>query len=73
MTLPRCIELQWQQEIIELWLSTSSIPDDSRPGLLEMLRVMKEEAGNLSSGRTLSVRTVASPQSNPAESLDLET
>jgi hypothetical protein len=47
MTLPRCIELQWQQEIIELWLSTSSIPDDSRPGLLEMLSVVKEEVGNL--------------------------
>jgi len=47
MTLPRCIELQWQQEIIELWLSTSTIPDDSRPGLLEMLSVVREEVGNL--------------------------
>jgi len=47
MTLPRCIELQWQQEIIELWLSTSRIPDDSRPGLIEMLGVVKKEVENL--------------------------
>jgi len=47
MTLPRCIELQWQQEIIELWLSTSRIPDDSRPGLIEMLSVVKKEVENL--------------------------
>ena len=43
MTLPRCIELQWQEEIIELWLYTSKIPEDSRPGLLEMLSVVKKE------------------------------
>ena len=47
MTLPRRIELQWQQNIIELWLNTPSIPDDSRPGLLEMLSVVKEEVENL--------------------------
>ena len=47
MTLPGYIELQWEPEIIELWVSTSSIPDDSRPGLLEMLRVVIEEVGNL--------------------------
>jgi len=47
VTLPRCIELQWQQEIIELWLSTSRIPDDSRPGLIEMLSVVKKEVENL--------------------------
>ena len=47
MTLPRCMELQWQQEIIELWLCTSTIPDDSRPGLLEMLSVVQEEVENL--------------------------
>jgi hypothetical protein len=46
MTLPRCIELQWQQSIIERWLNTPSIPDDSRPGLLEMLSVVKEEVEN---------------------------
>jgi hypothetical protein len=43
MTLPRRIELQWQQNIIELWLNTPSIPDDSR---LEMLSVVKEEVEN---------------------------
>jgi hypothetical protein len=47
MTLPKCIELQWQQEIIERWLHTPSIPDDSRPGLIEMLRAVKEEVENL--------------------------
>ena len=47
MTLPRCIELQRHQEIIELWLSTSSIPDDSRPALIEMLSVVTDEVGNL--------------------------
>ncbi len=47
MALPRYIELQWQQEIIELWLNTPSIPDDSRSGLLEMLSVVNEEVGNL--------------------------
>ncbi len=46
MTLPRCI-VQWQQEIIELWLSTSRIPDDSRPGLIQMLSVVKKEVENL--------------------------
>ena len=43
----RCMELQWQQEMIELWLNTPSIPDDSRPGLLEMLRVVREDVENL--------------------------
>ncbi len=47
MTLPRCIELQWQQEIIELWLNTLRIPDDSRPGLIQMLSVVKKEVENL--------------------------
>jgi hypothetical protein len=74
MTLPRCIELQWQQEIIELWLSTSRIPDDSRPGLIEMLSVVKKEVENLRFHDEHSpFETVASPQSNPPESLDFET
>ena len=47
MTLPRCIELQWQQDIIELWLNAAETPDDLQPGLLEMLSVMNEELGNL--------------------------
>jgi hypothetical protein len=46
MTLPGRIELQWQQNIIELWLNTPSVPDDSSPGLLEMLSVGKEEMEN---------------------------
>jgi len=47
MTLPRCIELQWQQDIIELWLNAADTPDDLQPGLPEMLSVMNEELGNL--------------------------
>lgn len=72
MTLPRCIELRWQQEIIELWLSMSNIPNDSRPGLLEMLNDVREEVANLRFRDELAVRTVASPQANPPESLDFE-
>ncbi len=45
MTLLRSIELQWQQEVIELWLNTPGISDDSRKGLLEMLSVVKEDNG----------------------------
>ena len=47
MTLPRSVELRWQQEIIELWLNTQGIPVDSRTELLKMLSVLKEEIGNL--------------------------
>jgi hypothetical protein len=47
MTLPRSVKLQWQQEIIELWLNTPGIPGDSRTGLLDMLSVVKEEMENL--------------------------
>jgi hypothetical protein len=47
MKLPRCIELQRQQEIIELWLNTPSVPHDSGPGLLDMLSAVKEEVENL--------------------------
>jgi hypothetical protein len=47
MALPRSAELQWQQEIIELWLNTPGIPADARTGLLEMLRDVKEEKENL--------------------------
>ena len=47
MTLPRSAELQWQQEIIELWLNTTGLPADARTGLLEMLRTVKEEKENL--------------------------
>jgi hypothetical protein len=47
MTLPRSAELQWQLEIIELWLNTPGIPADARTGLIEMLRTVKEEKENL--------------------------
>jgi hypothetical protein len=47
MALPRSAELQWQQEIIELWLSTPGIPDDARIGLNEMLSSVKQEKENL--------------------------
>lgn len=47
MALPRSAELQWQQEIIELWLNTPGIPDDARIGLNEMLSSVKQEKENL--------------------------
>ena len=47
MTLPRSAELQWQQEIIELWLETPGIPTDSRTSLLELLKTLKEEKEKL--------------------------
>ena len=51
MTLPRSMNLQWQQEIIEKWLNTPGIPRDARVGLLEMLRVVKEEREKLEAAR----------------------
>lgn len=47
MALPRSAELQWQQEIIELWLNTPGIPDDARIGLSEMLSSVKQEKEDL--------------------------
>jgi hypothetical protein len=47
MTLPRSVELKWQQEIIELWLNTPGIPTDARTSLTEMLRNVKEEREDL--------------------------
>ena len=47
MTLPRRAELQWQQELIELWLDKPGIPADARTGLLEMLETVKEERETL--------------------------
>ena len=46
MTLPKRLELQWQQEVIELWLNTPGIPGDSRTGLLDLLGVVKDEIEN---------------------------
>jgi hypothetical protein len=47
MALPWSAELQWQQEIIELWLNTPGIPDDARIGLIDMLTSVKKEKENL--------------------------
>jgi hypothetical protein len=41
------MELQWQREVIEKWLSTPNIPLDARAGLLEMLNVVKEDLDRL--------------------------
>lgn len=43
MTLPRCIELQWQREVVERWLNSPDTPFDARSGLLDMLSMVKEE------------------------------
>jgi hypothetical protein len=51
MTLPRSMNLQWQQEVIEKWLNAPGIPRDARAGLLEMLRVVKEETEKLEAAR----------------------
>jgi hypothetical protein len=52
MTLPRSMESQWQREVIEKWLNIPSIPFDARPGLLEMLKEVKEEMGKLEAARS---------------------
>jgi hypothetical protein len=51
MTLPRNVNLQWQREVIEKWLNTPDVPLDARTGLVEMLRVVKEEMEKLEAGR----------------------
>jgi hypothetical protein len=47
MIFPRSAELRWQQEVIERWLVTSSIPPDAREGLLELLKLVNQEMENL--------------------------
>ena len=47
MTLPRSIELRWQEEMIDRWLNTPGVPDDARSGLLEMLSNVQKEMDNL--------------------------
>ena len=42
MTMIRSMELQWQREVIEKWLSTPGVPLDARTGLLAMLAGAKE-------------------------------
>jgi succinate dehydrogenase/fumarate reductase-like Fe-S protein len=54
MTLPRSAELRWQQETIERWLITRSVPFDAREGLLELLKRVNEEMKNLESARSSS-------------------
>ena len=51
MALPRSVELQWQKEVIERWLTTGGITPDLRPGLLEMLRVLNDELDDLETER----------------------
>ena len=51
MALPRSVELQWQKEVIERWLTTGGIMPDVRPGLLEMLRVVNDELDDLETER----------------------
>ena len=51
MALPRSVELQWQKEVIERWLTTGGITPDLRPGLLEMLRVLNDELDDLETDR----------------------
>ena len=51
MALPRSVELQWQKEVIERWLTTGGTTPDVRPGLLEMLRVLNDELDDLETDR----------------------
>ena len=51
MALPRSVELQWQKEVIERWLTTGGTTPDVRPGLLEMLRVLNDELDDLETER----------------------
>jgi hypothetical protein len=41
------MELQWQEEVIEKWLNTPSIPLDARAGLRAMLEGVREEMARL--------------------------
>jgi hypothetical protein len=45
------MNLQWQREVIEKWLDTPGIPLDARTGLVEMLRVVKEDIEKLEAAR----------------------
>jgi hypothetical protein len=47
MTLPRSVELRWQEDVIERWLHTPGVPADAHANLLEMLRELKDEMNNL--------------------------
>ena len=49
MTLPRSVELRWQEEIFKLWSNTAGIPPDARTELIEMLRTVEKELEELQS------------------------
>ena len=47
MIMPRRVELQWQAEMLNLWLNTADIPADARTGLIEMLQTVQREIEEL--------------------------
>jgi hypothetical protein len=47
MTLPRSVELHWQEDVIKRWLHTPDVPADAHAILLEMLRDLKDEMNSL--------------------------
>jgi len=47
MTLPRSVELRWQEDVIERWLHTPGVPADAHAKLLEMLSDLKDEMNRL--------------------------
>lgn len=50
MTLPRSVELRWQQDVIERWLHTPGVSADAHANLLEMLRDLKDELNSVAPG-----------------------
>ena len=52
MTLPKKIELRWQNEVIESWLNRPGIPSEAREELLAMQRALKKEMETLEESRT---------------------
>lgn len=47
MSLQKSIELRWQYEVIESWLSRPDIPPEVREELLAMQSAIKEEMEKL--------------------------
>ena len=47
MTLPRSLELRWQEEVIERWLNTPGIPEDICRELRAMLWDVRREMSEL--------------------------
>lgn len=51
MTLPRSVELHWQEDVIERWLlHTPGVSADAHANLREMLRDVKNEINSLAPG-----------------------